>query len=144
MAFPNSRMLLASITGAHRWLFRASGGRLGGRAGALRFLLLHHVGRKSGRRFATPLLYVADAGRWLVVASNAGDDRHPAWWRNLCAQPLAEIETDGERVAVLARTAAGAERAALWEKLTTAYPPYAEYQRRTRREIPVVVLERAA
>ena len=103
MAFPNSRRLLASITAAHRWLFRASGGRLGSRAGALHFLLLHHVGRKSGQRFATPLLYTPDAGRWLVVASNAGDDRHPAWWRNLCAQPEAEIESDGERVAVRAR-----------------------------------------
>jgi deazaflavin-dependent oxidoreductase (nitroreductase family) len=143
MAFPNSRLLLASVTAAHRWLHRASGGRLGGRAGALRFLVLHHTGRKSGRSFTTPLLYVEDGERWLVVASNAGDNRHPAWWLNLCARPQAEIELGAERVAVQAHTAAGAERAALWAKLTAVYPPYAEYQRRTAREIPVVVLERA-
>jgi deazaflavin-dependent oxidoreductase (nitroreductase family) len=144
MAFPNSRPLLAWITRLHRWLYLSSGGRLGARAGGLRFLLLHHVGHRSGRHFTTPLLYVEDAGRWLVVASNAGDRRHPAWWPNLRARPDVEIQVGPERFAVRARTAAGTERASLWAKLSTAYPPYAEYQHRTEREIPVVVLERAA
>ena len=143
MAFPNSRWLLAWITRLHRWLYVASGGRLGARASGLRFLLLHHVGRSSGRRFTTPLLYVEDGGRWLVVASNAGDRRHPAWWPNLRAHPDVQIQVGSERIEVRSRTAAGAERASLWSKLTAVYPPYAEYQRRTQREIPVVVLERA-
>lgn len=139
---PNIRWLLAAITRIHRFVLLRSGGRLGSRAGRLRFLLLHHVGRRSGRPRATPLLYLEDEGRWLVVASNAGDDRHPAWWLNLRERPEAEIQVAGERVPVKARAAAGPERQTLWRRLVDHYPDYAEYETRTDREIPVVVLER--
>jgi len=142
-SFPNSRRLLAGITRVHRWLYLRSRGRIGARAGGLRFLLLWHVGRKTGRRRAAPLLYVEDEGRFVVVASNAGDPRDPAWWQNLRARPEAEIQVGSERVSVRAHAAEGAERERLWAKLVAANPQYPEYQRRTRRPIPIVVLERA-
>lgn len=143
-SFPNSRRLLAWITRIHRWIYLRSGGRIGGRAGGFRFLLLWHVGRKSGRRRAAPLLYVEDAGRFVVVASNAGDPSNPGWWLNLRAQPVTEVQVGNERVAVRAYAAGGAERERLWAKLVAANPQYPEYQRRTQRPIPIVVLERAA
>lgn len=155
---PNVRWLLALITRVHRWLYLRTGGRVGARAGRLRFLLLHHTGRRSGRRYTTPLLTLPDrsaesgakgasagrADRWVVVASNAGDDRDPAWWRNLQARPEAQVQMGSERVAVKARAAHGPERAELWARLLEYWPQYAAYERRTRREIPVVVLERRA
>ena len=143
-SFPNSRPLLAGITRVHRWLYLASGGRVGGRARGFRFLLLWHVGRKSGRRRVVPLLYVEDGRRFVVVASNAGDPRNPDWWLNLRAKPETEIQVGSERVAVRACAAEGAERERLWAKLVAANPQYPEYQRRTQRPIPIVVLEPAA
>jgi len=141
--FPNSRRLLAGITRVHRWLYLRSQGRIGASAGGLRFLLLWHVGRKTGRRRAAPLLYVEDEGRFVVVASNAGDPRDPAWWQNLRARPDAEIQVGSERMSVRAREAVGAERERLWAELVAVNPQYPDYQRRTRRPIPIVVLERA-
>jgi F420H(2)-dependent quinone reductase len=141
-SFPNSRRLLAWITRIHRWLYLRSGGRIGGRASGFRFLLLWHIGRKSGRRRAAPLLYIEDAGRFVVVASNAGDPSNPGWWLNLRAQPDTEVQVGSERVVVRAYAANGAERERLWAKLVAANPQYPEYQRRTQRPIPIVVLER--
>jgi len=141
--FPNSRPLLAWITRIHRWLYVRSGGRIGRRAAGFQFLLLWHVGRRSGRRRAVPLLYVEDGERLVVVASNAGDARDPAWWLNLLAHPDTEVQVGRERLAVRAHAADGAERERLWAKVSAANPQYPEYQRRTLRPIPIVVLDRA-
>jgi F420H(2)-dependent quinone reductase len=138
---PNIRWLLALITVLHRLLYRASGGRLGARLGRLRFLLLVHSGRRSGRARVTPLLYVEDGGRFAVVASNAGDDRPPAWWLNLQAHPDARIQAGRQQLAVTARRASPEESRQLWPKLLDAYRWYADYRQRTRREIPIVLLE---
>jgi deazaflavin-dependent oxidoreductase (nitroreductase family) len=140
---PNVRWLLALISSLHRFVYRASGGRIGGRAGRLRFLLLEHTGRKSGRRYEAPLLYMPDGERLVVVASNAGDARDPAWWKNLQAQPETYARVGTRRLAVRARGAEGPERAALWGRLLEGWPEYARYERRTTRPLPVVVLEPA-
>jgi deazaflavin-dependent oxidoreductase (nitroreductase family) len=109
-----------------------------------RFLLLTHVGRRSGRLRTVPLLYVADGERFVVVGSNAGDAKPPAWWRNLEARPDARVQVGAAELAVRARLATGEERARLWPALVASYRDYARYERKTRgkHELPVVVLER--
>jgi len=138
---PNIRWLLSLITALHRFVYERSGGRIGGRLPGKRFLLLTTVGRRTGKRRVMPLLYVREADAFVVVGSNAGDDRPPAWWLNLEANPSARVQVDTEHHAVSARRAEGAELAALWSKLEGSYRHYADYRRRTPREIPVVVLE---
>jgi deazaflavin-dependent oxidoreductase (nitroreductase family) len=124
-------------------MFRATGGRLGGRFGRAPILLLHHVGRKSGEHRVAPLLYLPDGDRFVVVASKGGVDRNPAWFHNLMANPDTEVEVPRQgRLAVRARKATDAERAELWPRLLEIYPTYAAYQRRTERQIPLVILER--
>ena len=107
----------------------------------LRFLQLEHVGRKSGLPRKTPLLYVEDGDRFIVAASNAGQNRHPAWWLNLAARPEAVVTAAGERVEVHARRALRQEEARLWIRLGESYRWFSEYRVGTTRDIPVVVLE---
>jgi len=139
-----NRTLLLLITIVHRLLYVASRGVIGGRVLWIRMLLLVNVGRRTGRIRRTPLLYVKDGDRWIVVASNAGRDRNPAWWYNLASRPRARIQIGGEEVDVTWRQAGPEECETLWPKLTESYPFYPEYRKRARREIPVVILERAA
>jgi deazaflavin-dependent oxidoreductase (nitroreductase family) len=145
---PNIRWLLAWITALHRWLYRATRGVIGHRIPLLdwRSLLLTHRGRKSGRVFTIPLLYVPDGPRFVVVGSNAGDAKPPAWWLNLQAHPDARAQVGARELAVRARLAQGEERARLWSLLVANYRDYARYERKTRgtRELPVVVLEPTA
>lgn len=138
---PNIRWLLAIITAVHRWVFRVSGGRIGGRWFGFRFLLLEHVGRQSGIVRKTPLLYVEDGDRLVIAASNMGDDRHPAWYLNLRKTPRARVELGTEAVAVMAREASDAEAEALWPKLEASYRWFDDYRRKVTRQIPVVILE---
>jgi deazaflavin-dependent oxidoreductase (nitroreductase family) len=138
---PNVRWLLRLVTAVHRFLYVRSGGRFGGRALWIRFLLLVHAGRKSGRLYSVPLLYVEDGEKLVIVASNAGDAREPEWWRNLQARPEAEARVGRRALAVRARAAVPAERERLWPKLEAAYPYYRLYRQQAHREIPVVVLE---
>jgi F420H(2)-dependent quinone reductase len=140
---PNLRWLLAAITALHRLLYRSTGGRLGHRAPGYRFLLLGCVGRKSGREYVVPLLYLVDGERFVVVGSNAGDARDPAWWTNLRARPEAWVQAGRQRLAVRAREASAAEAERLWPRLLEAYRGYASYRGRAGRPIPVVLLERA-
>jgi len=142
---PNIRWLLAWITALHRWLYRATNGLIGHRIPILdwRSLLLTHTGRKSGRVYTIPLLYIADGTHFVVVGSNAGDAKPPAWWLNLQAQPEVRVQAGARELAVRARLAQGEERARLWAALVANYRDYARYERMTRgnRELPVVVLE---
>jgi deazaflavin-dependent oxidoreductase (nitroreductase family) len=140
---PNIRWLLALITTVHRFLYRISSGRIGARTGGVDVLLLETVGRRTGRRRSTPLLYVRDGANWVVVASNAGDDRNPAWWLNLQSRPDAHIQVGDQRHEVHARRASGEEDERLWPRLVAAYRGYDAYRQRTRRDIPIVVLEPA-
>lgn len=142
MGLPNIRWLLALITALHRFVYRVTGGWIGGGAFGKQFLLLSHTGRRSGQERTTPLLYVADGERWVVAASNAGDDRPPAWWLNLSARPEARIQVGRERVDIVARRAPEPDSERLWSLLMESYAAFDRYRNTTPREIPLVVLER--
>ena len=124
----------------HRAFMRLTGGRFG-RVGAMDALLLTTKGRKSGERRDVALNYLRDGDVYVVVASYAGEDRDPAWWRNLEADPAAEVTAGGKHVKVRAREAEGAERERLWAGFVEKDPAYAEYRQRTKRRLPVVVLQ---
>ncbi len=123
------------------WAFRASKGRIGGRflRGAP-VLLLTATGRKSGQARTTPLLFLRDGERLVVVASKGGFSSHPLWFRNVEANPRVQVELGGERREMLARRASEAEKDALWPRLVAMYRDFDDYQARTDREIPVVIL----
>jgi len=104
-------------------------------------LFLRTIGRRSGRVRRTGLNYIEDGIDLVVVASNAGADRDPDWWRNLKARPDTTVEIGGRDRPVRARVATEAERARLWPELTRRYPTYEEYARATRRPIPIAILE---
>jgi deazaflavin-dependent oxidoreductase (nitroreductase family) len=106
-------------------------------------LLLTTTGRKSGERLQLPLIYGRDGDRYLLVASKGGTPDHPAWYKNLVANPGVELQVGAERFAATARTATDAEKPALWETMANIWPGYNEYQARTDRQIPVVILEKA-
>jgi deazaflavin-dependent oxidoreductase (nitroreductase family) len=136
-----NRRLLTALSRGHVAVYRASGGRLAGRirSGAP-VLLLTTTGRKSGKQRTTPLLYLDDAGRYVVIASVGGAPKHPAWYLNLLASPAATIEVGRRKRAVSASTASAEERAQLWPLAVQMYGGYADYQARTTREIPLVIL----
>ena len=106
-------------------------------------LLLTTTGRVSGQERTTPLIHRTDGGNWVLVASKGGAPEHPDWYKNLEADPAATIQVKADRIPVRARTAQGDERSRLWQLMTEVWPAYDEYQAKTEREIPVVVLERA-
>ncbi|MEW6272804.1 MAG: nitroreductase family deazaflavin-dependent oxidoreductase [Thermodesulfobacteriota bacterium] len=129
------------VTGrVHTALYRATGGRVGHSAGRITNLLLTTRGRRSGEERTVALAYLADGDRFVVVASNGGSDRHPAWWLNLRANPRARVEVGGRTVEVTAREATAEEHARLWPELKAVNPFYGNYERITERRIPVVVL----
>ena len=99
------------------------------------------TGRKSGDKFMFPLFYGTTGNSYIVVASKGGAPEHPGWYRNVLANPQVEIQVGTKKLKVRARTATGTERAQLWEKALKFWPPYADYQKKTEREIPVVVLD---
>jgi deazaflavin-dependent oxidoreductase (nitroreductase family) len=104
-------------------------------------LILTTTGRRSGRQRPTPLIFGRDGDDCVVVASKGGAPAHPAWYRNLVDHPEVEVQVKGERFRARARTADGEERARLWRLMTGIWPAYDQYQQRTDRRIPVVVLE---
>jgi deazaflavin-dependent oxidoreductase (nitroreductase family) len=124
----------------HTRLYRLTGGWVGFRAGRLTHLLLTTTGRVTGQRRTVPLTYMADGETYVLVASNGGADRHPAWWLNLERRPQARVEVGGATFEVVAARAAPEERARLWPMLKAYNPFYAAYEGLTAREIPVVIL----
>ncbi|MFN8638131.1 MAG: nitroreductase family deazaflavin-dependent oxidoreductase [Dehalococcoidia bacterium] len=132
--------LLRLVTGAHVALYRLLGGRLVGHLGRAPVLLLTTTGRRSGRTRTTPLIYQRDGDRLVLIASNGGRPNHPAWWLNLIAHPEGVVEVGSARLGVTARAAESGERERLWSLMTTVYPGYDGYRRKTTRTIDVVVL----
>jgi deazaflavin-dependent oxidoreductase (nitroreductase family) len=125
----------------HRTLYRASSGRVGGRRGNVPILLLTTIGRKTGKRRTVPLQYLDQGETLVVVASNGGKPNHPGWFFNLQAQPRVEVQVGRERRTGHAHQATVEEREQLWPKVVELWSGYDEYQRRTEREIPLVILE---
>jgi deazaflavin-dependent oxidoreductase (nitroreductase family) len=125
-------------------LYRLSGGRIGGKLDNTPVLLLTTTGRKSGQQRTAPVVYLADSDRYIVIGSNAGHSRTPAWSLNLKADPGAEVEVGRRRVRVNARVAVGEERADLWRKANEQYSGFDDYAERTDRDIALFVLEPAA
>ena len=132
--------MLKLFSRLHVFLYKATGGRIGGRFKVAPVLLLTTTGRKTGKRRTTPLLYGEDAGRYVIVASVGGAPTHPAWYLNLNRDPEAVVQVGRRQLGVHADTTAADERARLWTLMTRLYPGYDEYQAKTSREIPVVVL----
>jgi len=128
------------MTRAHVVTYRLSHGRLGGSYRGAPVLLLHHTGRKSGQDRVSPLLYLDDGDDLVVVGSKGGSHKHPAWFLNLREMPETTVEVGGERRRVKVRVASAQEREKLWPRLVDLYSDYANYQERTEREIPLVIL----
>jgi deazaflavin-dependent oxidoreductase (nitroreductase family) len=138
-----SRMATRFVSGSHEFWYRLTGGWVGGNMFGRPVLLLTTTGRKSGRSRTTPLIYVADGDDLVVVASNGGAARDPDWWTNLKANPAASVQVMSRRREVSARKADDDEKARLWPLVVRVYPGYDDYQRRTTRQIPLVILEPA-
>jgi deazaflavin-dependent oxidoreductase (nitroreductase family) len=129
------------VTKLHVAALRFSGGRLGATIRGAPVLILHHRGRRSGDERVCPLLYLPDGERMVIVASKGGSHRHPAWFLNLREMDETEVEVGGETQRVSVRIATAEEREGLWPRVVEIWPDYAAYQRRTEREIPLIVLD---
>ena len=134
--------VLRHMVGGHTAVYRATGGVIGHHVpGAPPMLLLDHIGAKSGKVRTTPLAYLRDGDDIVLVASKGGHPRNPAWFHNLVANPDTTVQVGSERRAVHVRVADPEERARLWPKVVDLYSGYRDYQERTDREIPLVILE---
>ena len=130
-----------SLLGAeHVAKYRETGGEVGHIWNGATALLLTTTGRKSGEARTQAMIYARDGDNYLVVASKGGAPQHPAWYLNLVAQPQIEIQVKDKAIKVVAHTAEGAERDRLWKVVTGVWPNYDQYQQRTQRVIPLVVL----
>jgi deazaflavin-dependent oxidoreductase (nitroreductase family) len=128
----------------HVRVYRETDGERGYRWRGTTILLLSTRGRSSGEERTTPLIHRTDGDRWVIVASKGGTPENPSWYENLKADQQASIQVKGETIQVSAGTAQGEERERLWRLMAEVWPAYDEYQARTDREIPVVVLTRRA
>ena len=121
--------------------FRANGGKVGGPFEGAPLLLLHTIGAKSGQARVNPMMYLADGDNYVVFASKAGAPTNPDWYHNLVANPRASIEVGDKTINVVAHVADDQTREPLWSTQKERYPGFADYEAKTDRQIPVVVLE---
>ena len=134
--------LLGRLMQGHTAIYRASHGLIGHRfPGAPPMLLVDHVGAKSGKRRTSPLVYTVDGENLILVASKGGYPKNPAWFHNLMANPDTTIQVGSSRRDVHARVADLEERERLWPMVVKTYGGYEDYQKRTKREIPLVILQ---
>jgi deazaflavin-dependent oxidoreductase (nitroreductase family) len=140
-----SNALFKVVNAVHMPLFRLTKGKIGGRGSGMPVLVLTTTGRKSGAKRSNMLTSPLQVGDSIVlVASRGGDDRNPDWYYNLEADPAVEVELDGTTRPMTARIADVAERAELWPRIVADHSNYADYQRKTERDIPVIVLDPAS
>ena len=134
------KLLMSAFIALNVWLYRVSGGRMMGSMGAAPILCLTTTGRRSRRERTVPVLYLEDGGRFVMVASLAGAPRHPAWFFNLEANARVKLQVRSRRFAChcSARTR-WKRKTQLWPRLVAMYPAYEGYQKRTTRDIPVVI-----
>ena len=124
--------------------FRANGGKVGGQFEGAPMLLLTTTGAKSGQPRTSPMVYTTDGDRMVVIASKGGAPTNPAWFHNLVANPIVRVERGTEQFQARATVPEGSERDRLFNQMAAIMPGFAEYQRNTTRQIPVVVLEKLA
>ena len=134
-------MFIKWFMALNAFLIKISGGRVGSRLGKQSILILNTAGRKSGMPRSIPIAYFFHEGKYLIVESNWGKDRHADWYFNLQRHPRASIEVKGKTIKVNAHLAEGDEYLRLWDYVTRKHPPYLEYQKMTERRIPIVVLD---
>jgi F420H(2)-dependent quinone reductase len=129
------------VTATHNWIFRKSGGRVLGNFDGAPLMILRTRGAKSGQLRESPVIYLADGDRMVVVASIGGNPRNPAWYHNMKVHPEIEVETKGNRRRMRAREASEAEADELWPRLLEMWPAWGDYMKRTDRRFPVMILE---
>jgi deazaflavin-dependent oxidoreductase (nitroreductase family) len=132
--------LAAWGTGAHAAIYRASAGRVFGRMGGQQVCLLTTTGRRSGQPRTTPLMCFPHGAGLVIIASNNGSDRYPAWYHNLTAHPQVTVQVGGDVRTMTARTATAEERAEIWPRVVAQAKNFAGYEKKTSRVIPVVIL----
>lgn len=141
MKIRQPNLVIRFLRSAHPWLYRLSGGRLGTRLLGMPVLLLNSTGRKTGIGHVRALSYIYDQGNYVLAASNGGADFHPDWWINLKAQPRAKIQVGRKELKVSAHEAEGEERSKLWQRFVQMESRYKKYENRTKRLIPVIILQ---
>jgi len=134
-------ILIKWFMALNKFLIHISNGRIGSKLGSQTILMLHTVGRKTGKKYETPIAYFYHEGRYLIVASNWGKDKQADWFLNLKKEPRTVIDVKGRSMPVEAYEAYGEEYARLWKFATEKHPPYLRYQAMTIRHIPIVVFE---
>lgn len=135
-----SQRVLRRVVAMQRSVYRVTGGRVLARARRKPVVLLTTKGRRTGRLHTTPLPFYPDGGRIVVIASNSGSDRQPAWYLNLCAHPEIEVQVGPRTSTAVAATLTGDDRQNLWTRLDREAPWYSDYQAGTTREIPLVAI----
>ena len=125
----------------HVKVYQKTGGKIGGDLFGNPILLLHTVGRKSGKAYILPLTFFQDDTKYVIIGSNGGQDRHPGWYYNLQSQPETAVQIKDTLINVHAKLAKGEERELLWQKICNKHAQYPKYQAKTTRKIPLFVLE---
>ena len=124
----------------HSFFYKLTGGRFGGKMGANKILLLVTKGRKSGREYTTPLVYMDHEDGYLIIASNGGQPKHPDWYFNITSDPQVRIQSKDQTFIATAQVLNGEPRAPVWKRLVAEAPQSGDYEGRTDRLIPVVWL----
>jgi deazaflavin-dependent oxidoreductase (nitroreductase family) len=132
--------IIKLFMGLHVALYRLTGGRVGGSMGNMQVLILTTTGRKSGKTHVNPVAYFERDGGYLIVASNGGKDNHPSWYFNLKAKPDITIQVKDKQLPVHAEIVSGEKRAAYWKYVVQTSPNFGNYEKSTKREIPLVFL----
>ena len=122
------------------FLYDVSGGRIGGKMGEVPVLLLTTTGRKTGKQRTLPLVYIMDGSAYVITASAGGAAKHPGWFFNIRSNPQATVQVKDKHITVTAEIAGPEKKPELWARLVEVAPNFAGYQKRTRREIPMVIL----
>lgn len=135
-----ARAMMRGFSAAHIFIYRLTGGKVAGKMGSGRIVLLTTTGNKTGKLRTTPLLSLQDAGNWILIASKGGAPTDPAWWNNLKKNPEAELQIGTEKRRYHATESTGAEYDRLWKKIVAMNPGYDGYKKKTRRHIPVAVM----
>ncbi|MEM8529965.1 MAG: nitroreductase family deazaflavin-dependent oxidoreductase [Chloroflexota bacterium] len=136
--------ILRVIAKIHTTIYHRSKGRFGNQMGGTQILLLHHVGAKSGKKYTTPLGYINNnqeaGGAYIIVAAAAGQPKNPGWYYNLKKNPNTTIEIMGEQINVTAEVVSGEKRNKIWNQMSADFPQFIEFQKKTSRVIPIVLL----